>query len=102
MLSVKTQLTSDNKFFKYITSLTSILEVLILSLSNIGYKDGSIGGLSCDVDVDEDVYVDADVDFEQLEEVFLKVVGTETHSFSDQFIVFKIYVDIELRNRRVN
>ena len=58
--------------------------------------------MSCDVDVDEDVDVAADVDFEQLEEVFLKVVGTETHSFSDQFIVSKISVDMELRNRRVN
>ena len=86
LLSVKTQLTSDNKFFKYITPLTSILEVLTLSLSNIGYKDGSICGLSCDVDVDEDEDVAADVDLEQLEEVFLKVVGTDTHSFSDKFI----------------
>ena len=101
LLSVKTQLTSDNKFFKYITSkcLTSKLEVLILSLPNIGYKDGSIGGLSCDVDVDEDVDVDADVDFEQLEEVFLQIAGTDTRSFSDQFIVSKISVDIEVRNR---
>ena len=49
LLSIKTQLTSDNNFFKYITSkwLTSKLEVLILSLSKIGYKDGRIGGLSC-------------------------------------------------------
>ena len=53
--------------------------------------------MSCDVD--EDVDVDADVDFEQLEEVFLQIVGTGTHSFSDQFIVSKISVDIELRNR---
>ena len=51
--------------------MTSKLEVWILSLSNIGYKDGSIGGLSCDVDVDEDEDVATDVDFEQLEEVFL-------------------------------
>ena len=55
--------------------------------------------MSCDVDVDEDVDVVADVDFEQLEEVSLKVVGTETHYFSDQFIVSKISDDIELRNR---
>ena len=48
------------------------------------------------------VDVAANVDFEQLEEVFLKVVGTETHSFSNQFIVSKISVDSELRNRRVN
>ena len=101
LLSVKTQLTSDNKFFIYIISkgLTSKLEALILSLSNIGYKDGSIDGLSCDVDEDEDVDVDTDVDFEQLEEVFLQIAGTDTRSFSDQFIVSKISVDIELRNR---
>ena len=84
-------------------SLLSKWEVFILSLSKIGYKDGRIGGLSCDVDVDidvgVDVGVDVDVDFEQLEEIFLQIVGTETCSFSDQFIVSKISVDIELRNR---
>ena len=65
LLSVKTQLTSDNKFFKYITSkcLSSKLEVLILSLSKMGYKDGRICGLSCGVDIDVDV--DVDVDFEK-------------------------------------
>ena len=35
-----------------------------------------MGGLSCDVDEDEDV--DANVDFEQLEEIFLQIVGTYT------------------------
>ena len=91
LLYVKRQLTSDNKFFKYISSLTFKLEVLILSLSNIGKKDGRIGGLSCDVDVDEDidvnVDVDVDVDFEQSEEVFLQIAVTDTISFSNQFIV---------------
>ena len=52
-----------------------------------------------DVDVDVDADADADVNFEQLEEVFLQIVGTGTRSFSDQFIVSKISVDIELRNR---
>ena len=101
LLSVKTQLTSDNKFFKQITSkdLSSKSEVLTLILSKIGYKDGRIDGLSCDVDVNVDVNIDVDVDFEQLEEIFLQIVGTGTRSFSDQFIVSKISVDIELRNR---
>ena len=102
LLSVKTQLTSDNKFFKYITSkwLSYKSEVLILSLSKIGYKDGRIGGLSCYVDVDVDV--DMNVDFEQLKEIVLQIVGTGTSSFSDQFTISKISVDIELRNRWVN
>ena len=43
--------------------------------------------------------VDVDIDFEQLEEVVLQIVGIGTRSFSDQFIVSKISVDIELRNR---
>ena len=51
LLSVKTQLTSNKKFFKYITSkcLSPKSEVLILSDFKIGYKDGRIGGLSCTV-----------------------------------------------------
>ena len=75
LLSIKTQLTSDNKFFKYITSkfLFSKSEVLILSLSKIGYKDGRIGGLSCDVDAD----------FEQLDGECLHIAGSDTGSFSD-------------------
>ena len=80
LLSIKIQLTSDKKIFKYVTSkdLTSNLKVLILRWSKIGYKDGRIGGLSCDVDVDVDVDMGVDVDFEQLEEVFLQIVGTYT------------------------
>ena len=41
-----------------------------------------------DVDVDEDVdiKVDVDVDFEVLEGSFLQIAGTDTRSFSDQFI----------------
>ena len=50
--------------------MSSKSEVLILSWSKIGYKDGRIGGLSCDIDVFVDVNVDVDIDFEQLEEVF--------------------------------
>ena len=63
VLSIKTPLTSDNKFCKYITSncLFSKSEVLILSEFEIGYKDWKIGILLCVVDV----YVD--VDFEELE-----------------------------------
>ena len=77
LLSVKTQLTSDNKFFKQITSdcLFSKSKVLILSEFKIGYKDLRIGGLSCDVDVDVeedvDVDVDVDIDFEIIERVLL-------------------------------
>ena len=92
LLFVNTQLTSDNKFFKYITSegLISKSEVLILSLSKIGYKDGRIGGLSCDVDVDVDVVVD----FEKLDGICLQLVGIDKHSFSDQLIDSISSVDI--------
>ena len=58
--------------------------------------------MSIYVDVDLDVDVDVDVDFEQSEGVFLQIVGTDTISSSDQFIVSKISVDIELRNILVN
>ena len=80
LLSVKTQLTSDNKFFKYITSkcLFSKSDVLILSDSKIGYKDWRIGWLSCNVDVDEDV----DVDFEKLDGIYLQIVGIDARLFS--------------------
>ena len=76
-MSVKTQLTSDNKFLKKITSkcLFSKSEILISSESKIGYKVWRIGGLSCDVDVD--------VDFEQLEGSFLQITKVDTRSFSD-------------------
>ena len=62
--------------------MSSESEVLILSLSKIGYKDGRIGGLSCDVNVD----VDVDVDFEKLDGICLQLVGIDTRSFSDQLI----------------
>ena len=39
-----------------------------------------------DEDIDEDVDIDVDVDFEELEESFLQIAGTDTRSFSDQFI----------------
>ena len=105
LLSVKTQLTSDNKFFKYITSkyLSSKSEVLILSLSKIGYKDWRIGGLSCNVDEDEDEDVDVDVDvdkgvdFDKLDGIYLQLSGIDTRPFSDQLIDSIISVDIELR-----
>ena len=83
---MKTQLTSDNKFFKYITSkcLSSKSEVLILSLFKIGYKDGRIGGLSCDVDVDED----------KSDGICLQLAGIYSRSFSDQLIDSISSVDI--------
>ena len=64
---------------------------IILSLSNIGYKVGRIGGLSCDVNLDEDadVDVDVDVDFEQSEGVFLQIVGTDTISSSTNLLYLK-------------
>ena len=70
LLSIKTQLSSDNNFIKNITSkgLSSNLEILILSLFKIGYIDWRIGGLSYDVDVD----------FEELEGTFLRITGTDT------------------------
>ena len=72
----------------------------MLSLSKVGYKDGTISGLSCDVDVDVDVDVvrDEDVEFVELKGTFLQIAGTEKHSFSVQSIVSKTSVDIELRN----
>ena len=78
---------SDNKLFKYITSkcLSSKSEVLILSLFKIGYKDGRIGGLSCDVDED----------FEKWYGISLQLAGIDTRSFSDQLICSITSVDIE-------
>ena len=75
LLSVKTQLTSDNKVFNKLTPkcLSSKLEVFILSESKIGYKVWRIGGLSYDIDVD----------FEQLEGACLQITGTDTQSFTD-------------------
>ena len=99
LLSVKTQLTSDNKFFTSIISngLFSKSEVLILSELKIGYKDWIIGGLSCDVDADveEDVDVDVDADSEELEGNVLQKAGTDTLSFTDQFLVSKKSADID-------
>ena len=47
LLSFKTQLSSDNKFFKCLISkgLSFKLEVLILWESKMGYLDWRIGGL---------------------------------------------------------
>ena len=42
----------------------------MLSLSKVGYKDGTIGGLSCDVDVDVEVVGDEDVEFVELKGTF--------------------------------
>ena len=93
-MSVKIQLTSDNKFFRKIISkyLFSKLEVLILSESKIRYKVWKIDRLPCDVDVDVDI--DVGIDFEELVRAFLQINWIDTRSFSDQFIVSIISVDI--------
>ena len=48
-----------------------------------------IYGLSCDVDEEE---------FEQFDDDFLQITGSDTLSSSDHFIVSRISVDIEFRN----
>ena len=68
------------------------LEVLLSSESKIGYKDGRIGGLSCDV------YVDVDVDFEQFDDKLLQSTGSDILSSLDQYIVTRISIDIEFRS----
>ena len=70
------------------------LEVLLSSESKIGYKDGRIGGLSCDVYVD----VDVDVDFEQFDDKLLQITGSDILSSLDQYIVTRISIDIEFRS----
>ena len=90
LLSVRTQLTSDNKFFKKITSkcLFSILKGSTLSLSKITYIDWRIGGLSCDINED----------FEQLDDEFLQIAGIDTRSFSDKCIVLKLILILNSGN----
>ena len=66
--------------------MSSKSEVLILSWSKIGYKDGRIGELSCDVDEDEDEDLEVDVEFEKLDGIYLQLSGIDTRSFSDQLI----------------
>ena len=60
----------------------------MLSLSNVGYKDGRIGGLSCDVVGHEDV------EFVELKGSFLQIEGKGTGSIYYQFIVSNIPDDI--------
>ena len=92
LLSIRRQLTLDNKFLKTVTSkgLSSNLEVL--SLSKIGYIYWRMCGLSYDVDVD----------FEELEGVFLRIAGADTLLFTSQFIVSKTSTEIELSKTRFN
>ena len=53
----------------------------------------------------EYLLVNEDVEFEDLDGIFLQIAGTDTRSFSDQFIVSIISIAIKLkktlRNRRI-
>ena len=50
----------------------------------MGYIDRKIGALSGDIDEE----------FEQFDDDFLQITGSETRSSSDQYIVSRISVDI--------
>ena len=58
--------------------------------------------MPCEVDVEEDVDVYVDADFEELEGHFLQITGTYIFSFTDQLIVSKIYTYMKFRKTWLN